>query len=110
MAVTSEVEKRAAGKVVTASANGAGDPGKGQVERDRLRMMMLIRRFEERTYQEFTKPGQKIGGVFPLSNRAGGDAGGGAAVFPEGGGGLGHGDLCPAHLLGLGWSPAGAVA
>ena len=39
---------------------------KGQVERDRLRMMMLIRRFEERTYQEYTKPGQKIGGFCHL--------------------------------------------
>ena len=30
----------------------------GAVERERLRMMMLIRRFEERTYQEYTRPGQ----------------------------------------------------
>src|SRR6476619_3176538 len=31
----------------------------GAVERARLRTMLLIRRFEERTYQEYTKPGEK---------------------------------------------------
>src|SRR5277367_3715428 len=38
----------------------------GQLERDRFRMMNLIRRFEEKTYQEYTKPGQKIGGFCHL--------------------------------------------
>ena len=40
--------------------------GDGTAERERLRMMMLIRRFEERTFQEYTRPGQKIGGFCHL--------------------------------------------
>src|SRR5688500_14497905 len=59
MAVTSEVENRqtarpARSKPAAAPANG--DPHRDQLERDRLRMMLLIRRFEERTYQEYSKP------------------------------------------------------
>jgi pyruvate dehydrogenase E1 component alpha subunit len=38
----------------------------GSAERQRLWMMMLIRRFEERSYQEYTKPGQRIGGFCHL--------------------------------------------
>ena len=39
------------------SMGGLFQPSKdGQVERDRLRMMMLIRRFEESMYREYTSP------------------------------------------------------
>src|SRR5262249_29709451 len=58
MAVANEVEKRPAVKKTSASD--------GTIERDRLKMMMLIRRFEERTYKEYTEPGQKIGGFCHL--------------------------------------------
>jgi len=41
-------------------------PPDGTEQRRRLWMMMLIRRFEERTYQEYTRPGQRIGGFCHL--------------------------------------------
>ena len=55
MAVVNEVEQHPA-----AAAGGARPHGDGAVERERLRMMMLIRRFEERTSQSYTQT--KIGG------------------------------------------------
>ena len=59
MAVADEVAKRSDVK----SSTTAGATSDGTLQRERLRMMMLIRRFEERTYQEYTKPGQRIGGL-----------------------------------------------
>ena len=58
MAVADQVERRPVVRKETSSD--------GSVERDRLRTMMLIRRFEERTFQEYTKPGQRIGGFCHL--------------------------------------------
>ncbi len=52
MVVANHVDKRSVAKP-SVSKDAAE-----QVKR--LRMMMLIRRFEERTYQEYTKPGQRI--------------------------------------------------
>ena len=68
MTVANEVEKRPMAKKpgAEAGANGSGASGSGAAERQRLRMMMLIRRFEERTYLEYTKSGQKIGGFCHL--------------------------------------------
>jgi pyruvate dehydrogenase E1 component alpha subunit len=117
MAVTSEVEKRAAGKVVTASANGA-DAGRGQVERDRLRMMQLIRRFEDRTFREYATPRelpggvkeQKIGGFCHLYNGQEAIAVGIAAVFKKGVDALVNGYRCHGHSLALGMSPRAAIA
>ena len=59
MGVIHDVVKPAAHKSPSA-------PVSAKAELARLRMMMLIRRFEERTYQEYTRPGQKIGGFCHL--------------------------------------------
>src|SRR3954452_6569643 len=37
-------------------------------ELQRLRTMLLIRRFEDRIYTEYTRPGQKIGGFCSLAS------------------------------------------
>jgi pyruvate dehydrogenase E1 component alpha subunit len=113
MAVTSEVEKRSLSKPAapaTAGPNGAEAAGKGQSERERLRMMMLIRRFEERTYQEFTRPGQKIGGFCHLYSGQEAIAVGIAAVFNKGLDALVNGYRCHGHSLALGMDPRVAIA
>ena len=72
MTVANEVGKRTApGGASNGNARKQADePGVGRsdgtAERQRLRMMMLIRRFEEKTFAEYTKPGQKIGGFCHL--------------------------------------------
>jgi pyruvate dehydrogenase E1 component alpha subunit len=108
MSVTSEIDKRSMSKA--ASANGAPDTHKGEVERDRLRMMMLIRRFEERTYQEFTKPGQKIGGFCHLYSGQEAIAVGIAAIFDKTRDALVNGYRCHGHSLALGMDPRVAIA
>lgn len=108
MAVIAETEKRSMSK--PASSNGAADPSKGQTERERLRMMMLIRRFEERTYQEFTKPGQKIGGFCHLYSGQEAIAVGIAAIFNKGKDALVNGYRCHGHSLALGMDPRVAIA
>ncbi len=52
--------------------------------RELLRLMMLIRRFEERTYQEYTRPGQRIGGFCHLYSGQEAVAVGISAVFQKG--------------------------
>ncbi|HWP39439.1 MAG TPA: hypothetical protein VNL70_00840, partial [Tepidisphaeraceae bacterium] len=62
-------EKRASGNAASAADTNAlpsDTSSDGSVERRRLWMMMLIRRFEERSFQEYTKPGQRIGGFCHL--------------------------------------------
>src|SRR4051812_23189778 len=108
MAVTSEVEKRGVG--VSKSVGPNGDPTRGQVERDRLRMMMLIRRFEERTVQEYTKPGQKIGGFCHVYSGQEAIAVGIAAVFDKTRDALINGYRCHGHSLALGMNPRAAIA
>src|SRR5438046_2962575 len=82
----------------------------GQLERDRLRMMMLIRRFEERTFKEYTQPGQKIGGFCHLYSGQEAIAVGIAALFQKGKDALVNGYRCHGHSLALGMDPRACMA
>jgi pyruvate dehydrogenase E1 component alpha subunit len=82
----------------------------GSVERERLWMMMLIRRFEERTAQEYTKPGQRIGGFCHLYSGQEAIAVGIASIFQKGKDNLINGYRCHGHSLALGMSPRSAMA
>ncbi|MGD1277935.1 MAG: thiamine pyrophosphate-dependent enzyme [Tepidisphaeraceae bacterium] len=73
-------------------------------------MMMLIRRFEERTYQEYTRPGQKIGGFCHLYSGQEAIAVGTAAIFDKSKDYLINGYRCHGHSLALGMSPHAAMA
>jgi pyruvate dehydrogenase E1 component alpha subunit len=96
------VSKRSAAKPVSESV--------GQVERDRLRMMMLIRRFEEKTFQEYTKPGQKIGGFCHLYSGQEAISIGTSAHFDKSRDYLITGYRCHGASLALGMSPRAAMA
>src|ERR1051325_1993521 len=102
MAVVNEVDARPGVKVTPSVA--------GHAERKRLWMMMLIRRFEERTYQEYTKPGQRIGGFFHLYNGQEGIAVGRAGGFQKGKDDLINGYRDHGHSLALGMDPKPAMA
>jgi pyruvate dehydrogenase E1 component alpha subunit len=106
MAVAHDVEKPEAAPVVT-KPSPVSD---GQTERDRLRMMILIRRFEERTFQEYTRPGQKIGGFCHLYSGQEAIAVGTAAIFDKSRDYLINGYRCHGHSLALGMSPRAAMA
>lgn len=82
----------------------------GKVERARLRLMMLIRRFEERTYQEYTKPGQRIGGFCHLYSGQEAVAVGIAALFQKGKDYLINGYRDHGHSLALGMESRPAMA
>lgn len=82
----------------------------GDEERKFLRMMMLIRRFEERTYQEYTKPGQRIGGFCHLYSGQEAVAVGIAALFQKGKDYLINGYRDHGHSLALGMDPRAAMA
>jgi pyruvate dehydrogenase E1 component alpha subunit len=82
----------------------------GQLERTRLRMMILIRKFEERTYQEYTRPGQKIGGFCHLYSGQEAIAVGTAAIFDKSKDYLVNGYRCHGHSLALGMAPRAAMA
>jgi pyruvate dehydrogenase E1 component alpha subunit len=73
-------------------------------------MMMLIRRFEERTYQEYTKPGQKIGGFCHLYSGQEAVAVGIAAIFQKDKDKLINAYRCHGHSLALGMDPRAAMA
>ena len=81
-----------------------------QVERQRLRTMLLIRRFEEKTYQEYTKPGQKIGGFCHLYSGQEAISVGLAALFDKNRDYLINGYRCHGHSLALGMDPRAAFA
>jgi pyruvate dehydrogenase E1 component alpha subunit len=82
----------------------------GHVEREHLRMMMLIRRFEEKTYQVYTQPGQKIGGFCHLYSGQEAIAVGIASIFRHGIDALINGYRCHGHSLALGMPPRVAIA
>jgi pyruvate dehydrogenase E1 component alpha subunit len=108
----------ASGAAVSHAANGAAastapravSESVGQLERDRLRMMMLIRRFEEKTYQEYTKPGQKIGGFCHLYSGQEAIAVGTSALFDKSRDYLITGYRCHGASLAMGMSPRAAMA
>ena len=82
----------------------------GQLERDRLRMMMLIRRFEEKTYQQYTQPGQKIGGFCHLYSGQEAIAVGTAALFDTARDYMITGYRCHGASLAMGMPPRAALA
>jgi pyruvate dehydrogenase E1 component alpha subunit len=75
-----------------------------------FRMMLLIRRFEERTYQEYTKPGQRIGGFCHLYSGQEAVAVGIAAVYQKGKDRLITAYRDHGHSLALGMDPGAAMA
>jgi pyruvate dehydrogenase E1 component alpha subunit len=102
MAVADQIQRRPPAKKTMSTD--------GRVEIERLRMMMLIRRFEERTYQEYTRPGQKIGGFCHLYSGQEAIAVGTAAIFDKTKDYLVNGYRCHGHSLALGMSPHAAMA
>ncbi len=92
------------------ATHGLSSEAVGQAERDRLRMMMLIRRFEEKTYQEYTKPGQKIGGFCHLYSGQEAIAVGTAALFDKARDKLITGYRCHGASLAMGMPPRSALA
>jgi len=103
MGVIHDVVKPAAHKSPSA-------PVSAKAELARLRMMMLIRRFEERTYQEYTRPGQKIGGFCHLYSGQEAIAVAIASLFDKSRDYLVNGYRCHGHSLALGMSPRAAMA
>ncbi len=101
MAVADPVERRSPSRKTESD---------GRLERDRLRMMILIRRFEERTYQEYTRPGQKIGGFCHLYSGQEAIAVGTAAIFDKTRDYLVNGYRCHGHSLALGMTAHAAMA
>src|SRR5262245_3826233 len=91
----------------SASKQSASD---GSVERKRLWMMILIRRFEERTFQEYTKPGQRIGGFCHLYSGQEAVAVGIASIFQKGKDFLINAYRDHGHSLALGMDPKAAMA
>jgi len=80
------------------------------VLRDRLRTMILIRRFEERVYQEYVKGGQKIGGFCHLYSGQEAIAVGTSALFDKTRDYIITGYRCHGASLALGMDPRAAMA
>jgi len=117
MAVANELERKIKPSA-TPLPNGNGQNQGGELERERLRMMLLIRRFEEKTYIEYQNPRvlpdgskeMKIGGFCHLYSGQEAIAVGIAAVFKKGIDALVNGYRCHGHSLALGMKPRDAMA
>ena len=105
--VAKQLEKRSSRRAVDSNGQPDADPA---VLRDRLRMMMLIRRFEERVYQEYIKPGQKIGGFCHLYSGQEAIAVGTSALFDKARDYIVTGYRCHGASLALGMEPRAAIA
>lgn len=121
MTVANELERKVKpSPVPVAHANGTanGQAQGGDSERQRLRSMLLIRRFEERTAKEYAEPRMladgskemKIGGFCHLYSGQEAIAVGIASVFKKGLDALINGYRCHGHSLALGMSPRAAMA
>jgi pyruvate dehydrogenase E1 component alpha subunit len=116
MTLANEVEKRPAVRKA-AGASGVAEHH-AAAERDRLRMMLLIRRFEERTVREYASPRvlpdgtkeSKIGGFCHVYSGQEAIAVGIAAIYQKGKDALVNGYRCHGHSLALGMSPRTAMA
>lgn len=86
------------------------DNSDGEPQRELLYRMMLIRRFEERTYQEYTKPGQRIGGFCHLYSGQEAVAVGVSAVFEKGKDFIVTAYRDHGHSLAMGMDPKLAMA
>jgi len=84
--------------------------GEGSRQLELFRKMVLIRRFEERTYQEYTKPGQRIGGFCHLYSGQEAVAVGISAIFQKGKDKLITAYRDHGHSLALGMDPGVAMA
>ena len=117
MAVANEVERHQVVKTAAAGAEHNGE-ARGQAERERLRMMLLIRRFEDRTYKEYQTPRKlpdgasemKIGGFCHLYSGQEAVAVGIASIFDKSRDALINGYRCHGHSLALGMDPRAAMA
>jgi pyruvate dehydrogenase E1 component alpha subunit len=110
MAVANEVDMHRAPSKPQAAPGEHGNGEQGAAERDRLRMMMLIRRFEEVTVREYQKPGQKIGGFCHVYSGQEAIAVGIAAIYQKDKDKLINGYRCHGHSLALGMSPRACFA
>lgn len=99
MSVTEQTRAKRPGKVRTVKR-----------AHEMLHMMLLIRRFEERTYQEYTRPGQRIGGFCHLYSGQEAVAVGVGAVFAKGKDYLVTAYRDHGHSLALGMDPGAAMA
>ena len=95
---------------VKGSQAKSGTDAPGRDERGRLWTMLLIRRFEERTYQEYTRPGQRIGGFCHLYSGQEAVAVGISSVFQKGKDKLINGYRDHGHAIALGMDPKNAMA
>jgi pyruvate dehydrogenase E1 component alpha subunit len=123
MAVADHVDTRSPVRrspVSIAAGNGNGQPTGPERETalQRLRMMLLIRRFEERTYREYSQPRtlpdgtkeMKIGGFLHLYSGQEAIAVGTAALFDKSRDYLITGYRCHGASLALGMTPRAAMA